>query len=253
MIHEIELHGELLLEVELAKAELQARESAVKKHVREYVGLNPLSKRKEVLLYSRVAANVYSENLCCSSGEQWLRENGFDSLWTEIINDWAYEALACKSYDSADYNLEKLERAFESNFGLNEPEQSNGHESNEKTQPMKNTIERISELESALRKRSPGHDELCSSLPRYKDNVKIEGACSCGHDEAMKVLQDDQLSVSLCDGTYRFYQTHDGAVCLEVGSSHNSTFTHSSGGVLALMRELLDARDKLIDLQGHAR
>lgn len=121
---------------------------------------------------------------------------------------------------------------------------------------MKNTIERISELESALRKRSPCHQLGCDALKKRQfDHVFIAGEnpCTCGHDEAMKVLQDDRFSVSLCDGTYRFYQSHDGAVCLEVGSSHVSTFTHSSGGVLALMRELLDARDKLIELQGHAR
>lgn len=114
---------------------------------------------------------------------------------------------------------------------------------------MKNTIERISELESALRKRSAGHEFGCD----VNETAEVKGSCSCGHTDAMRVLQDDRFSVSLCDGTYRFYQTHDGAVCLEVGSSHVSTFTHSSGGVLALMRELLDARDKLIELQGHAR
>lgn len=123
---------------------------------------------------------------------------------------------------------------------------------------MKNVIERVSELEAALRKRSPCHERDCDARERLQSDrvtMKASGPCMCGHDDAMKALRDDVISIDVpADGsTYRFFQTADGATCVSLNGFSLETFSRSSGAILAIMRELLAARDKLIDLQGHAR
>lgn len=106
---------------------------------------------------------------------------------------------------------------------------------------MKNVIERVSELEAALRKRSPGHDFGCEGRARVGPVREDIWPCTCGHDDAMKVLTDDQLTVSV--GDYRFYQSHDGAVCVDLNGVFLTSFWRAGGPIMLLMRELLAARE----------
>ena len=93
---------------ELYRAE-KDREQAIAKHCAE----NPLSDET----VKRLADHVRDAGeLCCTSGRAWL-SGRVDSVWTRVINDWAYDALGCSRDLSAEereaYAQKVLDRRFE--------------------------------------------------------------------------------------------------------------------------------------------
>lgn len=69
-------------------------------------------------LRARIAKGKMGEGLCCESGKEWLRaKTDLDSVWVEIINHWAYEALACSQTRAEDVaeHLERLGRGYQMN------------------------------------------------------------------------------------------------------------------------------------------
>jgi len=56
---------------------------------------HPLTPAQHEALVERVKGGG---SFCCADGKKWLESVGFDETWTRMLNEWAYEALACKDH-----------------------------------------------------------------------------------------------------------------------------------------------------------
>lgn len=78
----------------------------------------PLAETTKAALRARIAKGQKHEGLCCDNGREWMRKNSdLDSVWIEIINHWAYEALACSQTRPEDiaYHVQRFEKAYQAN------------------------------------------------------------------------------------------------------------------------------------------
>lgn len=91
----------------IVAAEKRCDQAVRRKHdfERRHMKEHPLSEQAkgEVLEHFKGGGH-----LCCEKGRAWLSSH-VDPVWAELINDWAYEALACNdSRHFVDY-LAKVE------------------------------------------------------------------------------------------------------------------------------------------------
>jgi hypothetical protein len=78
------------------QAALEEAEETRNKFFARYCKERPLKKREQDKLADHVEAGGA---LCCEDGARFLRD-AVPAIWATLINDWAYEKLACQGNPS---------------------------------------------------------------------------------------------------------------------------------------------------------
>ena len=82
-------------EIARHEAALERAKQKRERHFADYCRRRPLTEGEHAAVVSRVASGM---PLCCEDGREFLMTIVTD-IWAELLNDWAYEKLACKSPD----------------------------------------------------------------------------------------------------------------------------------------------------------